>query len=359
MKMDGKNQSLVSQFIFEPLSDVHFVKIILFLLMLALYLMTLMGNIFIIIVTLTSPALHSPMYFFLRNLSYVEICYTSTIIPKMLSNLLSEDMSISFIGCATQMYFFGSLGIAECCLLAAMAYDRYVAVCHPLHYTVIMNKTVCLQISVVCWLIGVLVIFVPITFIFTLPFCGPNRINHFFCDVPPLLSLACADTFQNEIIIFIITVVFIMLPFLLILISYICILHTIMKMSSATSRSKSFSTCSSHITVATLFYGSAVLTYLRPKSDDSMETDKVLSLFYTVVCPMMNPLIYSLRNKEVKDALKKLMEVRKVSSVLSVMKGHSCPRWMEEDWCCSSVEQKGKRRGEAKFEKEKPQITSV
>ncbi|XP_028558771.2 olfactory receptor 10A4-like [Podarcis muralis] len=314
--MDGRNQSSVSQFIFEPLTDVHSIKIILFLLVLTLYLMILMGNTFIIVATLTNSALHSPMYFFLRNLSFLEIGYTSTIIPKWLSNLLSKDMSISFIGCATQMYFFGSLGIAECCLLAAMAYDRYVAICHPLHYTVIMNKTICLKISVTCWLIGVLVVLVPVTFIFTLPFCGPNRINHFFCDLPPLLSLACSDTFKNEIIMFTVTVVFIMLPFMLILISYTHILLIIMKMSSATSRSKAFSTCSSHITMVTLFYGAGVLAYLRPKSDYSMETGRVLSFFYTVVCPMMNPLIYSLRNKEVKDYLKRLMVRKNIFSRL-------------------------------------------
>ncbi|XP_054849546.1 olfactory receptor 10A4-like [Eublepharis macularius] len=308
--MDVGNYSLVSQFIFEPLSDVHTIKIILFLLVLTSYLFSIMGNIFIIIASLTNPALQSPMYFFLRNLSFLEIGYTSTIIPKMLSNFLSEDLSISFIGCATQMYFFGSLGIAECCLLAAMAYDRYVAICHPLHYSVIMNRTICLQISAVCWLSGVLVVLVPASLIFTLPFCGPNKIRHFFCDLPPLLRLACADIYKNEVIIYTVTVIFIMLPFFLILVSYIRILHAVLKMSSNTSRSKAFSTCSSHITVVTLFYGSAVLTYLRPTSANSQGTDKVLSFFYTVVCPMLNPLIYSLRNKEMKDSLK--MMVRKI-----------------------------------------------
>ncbi|XP_015275334.1 PREDICTED: olfactory receptor 10A4-like [Gekko japonicus] len=305
--MDAGNHSPVSRFIFEPLSDIHTIKIILFLLVLTLYFLTIMGNIFIIFSSLTNPALQSPMYFFLRNLSFLEIGYTSTIIPKMLFNFLSEDTSISFIGCATQMYFFGSLGIAECCLLAAMAYDRYVAICRPLHYSAIMNRTICLQISTVCWLSGVLVVLVPATIIFTLPFCGPNRIKHFFCDLPPLLRLACADIYKSEVIIYTVTVVFIMLPFLLILVSYVHILHAVLKMSSTTHRSKAFSTCSSHITVVTLFYGSAVLTYLRPTSANSWETDEVLSFFYTVVCPMLNPLIYSLRNKEMKDSLKKLM----------------------------------------------------
>lgn len=305
-EMDVRNHSPVSQFIFEPLSGIHTIKIILFLLVLTLYLLTLMGNIFIIFSSLTNPALQSPMYFFLRNLSFLEIGYTTTIIPKMLSNLLSEDTSISFIGCATQMYFFGSLGIAECCLLAAMAYDRYIAICHPLRYSVIMNQTICLQISTVCWLSGVLVVLVPASIIFTLPFCGSNRIQHFFCDLPPLLRLACADIYKSEVIIYTVTIVFIMLPFLLILVSYIHILHAVLKMSSTTQRSKAFSTCSSHITVVTLFYGSAVLTYLKPTSANSRGTDEVLSFFNTIVCPMLNPLIYSLRNKEMKDSLKKL-----------------------------------------------------
>ncbi|XP_063158193.1 olfactory receptor 10A4-like [Candoia aspera] len=308
--MDHRNHSPVTYFIFEPLIDAPILKILFFLLVLTMYLMTMLGNLFIIMVILTSSVLQSPMYFFLQNLSFLEIGYTSTIIPKMLSNLLLEDMNISFSGCATQMYFFGSLGIAECCLLAAMSYDRYVAICQPLHYSAIMNRTSCLKISMFCWIIGAMVVLVPATLIFTLPFCGPNKINHFFCDLPPLLRLACTNTYTNEIIIFIITVVFIMLPFLLILISYIHILHAIFKMSSTTSRSKAFSTCSSHITVATLFYGSAVLTYLRPKSISSVKSDKALSFFYTVVCPMINPLIYSLRNQEVKDSLKKLIGIK-------------------------------------------------
>ncbi|XP_048372604.1 olfactory receptor 10A4-like [Sphaerodactylus townsendi] len=310
--MDVGNHSPVSQFIFEPLSDIHTIQILLFSLVLSLYLLTLIGNVFIILASLTNPVLQSPMYFFLRNLSFLEIGYTSTIIPKMLSNFLSEDTSISFIGCAIQMYFFGSLGIAECCLLAAMAYDRYVAICCPLHYSVIMNRTVCLQISAACWLSGALVVVVPATLIFTLPFCGPNKIKHFFCDLPPLLRLACADTYRSEVIIYTVTVIFIMLPFLLILLSYIRILHAILTMSLTKRRSKSFSTCSSHITVVTLFYGSAVLTYLRPTSANSRDTEKVLSFFYTVVCPVLNPLIYSLRNREMKDSLKKLMSGRDI-----------------------------------------------
>ncbi|XP_074825927.1 olfactory receptor 10A4-like isoform X3 [Natator depressus] len=279
----------------------------LFFLVLVFYLITLVGNIVIITITVVDPALHSPMYFFLRNLSFLEIGYTSSTIPKMLVNFISEDTSISFLGCAMQMYFFSFLGITECCLLATMAYDRYVAICHPLRYTAMMSRGVCLQFSAVCWLIGMLVGVGQTTFIFTLPYCGPNRINHFFCDLPPLLKLACVDTYRNEVAVYTIAVAFIMVPFLLILVSYIRILHAILSIPSAEGRSKAFSTCSSHLIVVTLFFGSGIVMYLRPKSRYSLNTDKLLSVFYSVVSPMLNPLIYSLRNKDVKEALRRVM----------------------------------------------------
>ncbi|XP_065419323.1 olfactory receptor 10A4-like isoform X1 [Chrysemys picta bellii] len=307
LQSPNENHTVVTQFLFMSFSEFLEVRVSLFFLVLVFYLITLMGNIVIITITVVDPALCSPMYFFLRNLSFLEIGYTSSTIPKMLENFLSEDKSISFLGCATQMYFFSLLGITECCLLAAMAYDRYVAICHPLHYMAMMSRGVCLQLSAVSWLIGVLVALGQTTFIFTLPYCGPNRINHFFCDLPPLLKLACADTYRNEVAVYTIAVIFIMVPFLLILVSYVRILYTIFKIPSAAGRSKTFSTCSSHLIVVTLFYGTAIVTYLRPKSSYSRDTDKLLSLFYTVVCPMLNPLIYSLRNKEVKKALRRVM----------------------------------------------------
>ncbi|XP_067393722.1 olfactory receptor 10A4-like [Emydura macquarii macquarii] len=305
--MASRNHTVVTHFFFVPFSNLLVLRVSLFFLVLLMYLLTIVGNMLIITLTLVDPALRSPMYFFLRNLSFLEIGYTSSIIPKMLVNFLSEDQSISFLGCATQMYFFIFLGITECCLLAAMSYDRYVAICHPLHYTAMMSRAVCFQLSAVCWLIGLLVGVEQTTLIFTLPYCGPNRINHFFCDLPPVLKLACADTYKNEISIFISSVLFNMVPFLLILVSYLHILHAILKRPSAMGRSKTFSTCSSHLIVVTLFYGSAIVTYLKPKSSNSLNTDKLLSLFYTVVSPMLNPLIYSLRNKEVKEALRRVM----------------------------------------------------
>ncbi|KAM6308934.1 LOW QUALITY PROTEIN: olfactory receptor 10A4-like [Aegotheles albertisi] len=300
--MTSWNHTVVTYFQFLPFSSIPEIQGSLFCLVLFMYLSTLVGNILIILITMVDAALHSPMYFFLKNLSFLEIGYTTSTIPKMLVNFLSKRKIISFLGCATQMYAFSLLGITECCLLAAMAYDRYVAICHPLHYTTMMSRNKCFLLSSVSWLIGVLVALGQTTFIFTLPYCGPNRINHFFCDLPPLLKLAFVDTYRNEITNYIIAVLFIMVP-----LSYVKILHTIFKMSSAGDKRKTFSTCSSHLVVVTLFYGSGIVTYLRPKAFYSSSSNKLLSLFYTLMSPMMNPLIYSLRNKKVKQALKRLI----------------------------------------------------
>ncbi|NXV24033.1 O10A4 protein, partial [Cepphus grylle] len=305
--MTSWNHTVVTYFQFLAFSSIPGIQGSLFCLVLLMYLSALVGNILIIVITMVDAALHSPMYFFLKNLSFLEIGYTTSTIPKMLVNFLTKRKGISFLGCATQMYAFSLLGITECCLLAAMAYDRYVAICHPLRYTTVMSWNMCFLLSAVSWLIGVLLALGQTTFIFTLPYCGPNRINHFFCDLLPLLKLACADTFKNEIAIYIIAVLFIMVPFLLIVTSYVQILHTIFKIPSAGGKRKMFSTCSSHLVVVTLFYGSGIVTYLRPKDFYSSSSNKLLSLSYTLMSPMMNPLIYSLRNKEVKEALKKLI----------------------------------------------------
>ncbi|KAM6228116.1 olfactory receptor 10A4-like [Porphyrio hochstetteri] len=265
-----------------------------------MYLCTLVGNILIIVITMLDAALQSPMYFFLKNLSFLEISYTTSTTPKMLVNFLTKRKDISLLGCATQMYAFSLLGITECCLLAAMDYDCYVAICYPLHYTTMMSWNICLLLSAVSWFIGVLVALGQTTFIFSLLYCGPNHINHWFCDLLPLLRLACVDTYKNEITTYVIAVLFIMVPFLLIVVSYVQILHTIFKMPSAKGKRKTFSTCSSHLVVVTLFYGSGIVTYLRLKTFYSSSSHKLLSLSYTLMSPMMNPLIYSLRNKDVK-----------------------------------------------------------
>ncbi|KAM6238448.1 olfactory receptor 10A4-like [Porphyrio hochstetteri] len=305
--MTSWKNTVVTYFQFLPFSSIPEIQGSLFCLVLFMYLSTLVGNILIIVITMLDAALQSPMYFFLKNLSFLEISYTTSTISMMLVNFLTKRKDISFLGCATQMYAFTLLGITECCLLAAMAYDCYVAICYPLHYTIMMSWNICLLLSAVSWFNGVLVALGQTTFIFSLPYCGPNQINHWFCDLPPLLRLACVDTYKNEITTYIIAVIFIMVPFILIAVSYVQILHTIFKMPSSKGKRKTFSTCSSHLVMVTLFYGSGIVTYLRPKTFYSSSSNKLLSLSYTRMSPMMKPLIYSLRNKEVKRALKRLI----------------------------------------------------
>ncbi|NXO53398.1 O10C1 protein, partial [Aramus guarauna] len=278
-------------------------KVVFFILFLCIYIVTVLGNLLILLVINMDPVLHTPMYFFLRNLSFLEICYTSVTLPRVLVNLLSGDTSISLAGCAAQMYFFLFFGATECCLLAAMAYDRYRAICNPLHYMDIMNKKVCMQLAASSWVCGNLVALGHTTFIFSLPFCGSNVINHFFCEIQPVLMLVCVDTYWNELQIILAAAFVILMPFLLILVSYGLIISSILKIRSLKGRYKAFSTCFSHLTVVTLFYGTAVFIYIRPKSSYSLDVDKVLSLFYSVVTPILNPVIYSLRNREVKGAL--------------------------------------------------------
>uniref|UniRef100_A0A8D0HRN3 Olfactory receptor n=1 Tax=Sphenodon punctatus TaxID=8508 RepID=A0A8D0HRN3_SPHPU len=301
----GENQTVLNEFILLGFSELAELQILLFLVFLATYLLTLVGNMIIILLIKLNPSLHTPMYFFLVNLSFLEICYTTSVVPQTLIHLLVQHKSISKAGCAAQMYVFAILGLTECCLLAAMAYDRYVAICHPLYYTVIMNSRMCTCLAAVLWTIGISVEVAQITWIFSLPFCGSNLIQHFFCDIPPLVKMACMDTFKNEIVVLTVSVIFIMSPFLLIIVSYIRIISTILKLPSAESRRKAFSTCSSHLTVVTLFFGTALFTYLRPKSTHTPRTDKMISLMYTVVTPVLNPIIYTLRNQE---ALRKLLK---------------------------------------------------
>uniref|UniRef100_A0A8C0FZ58 Olfactory receptor n=1 Tax=Chelonoidis abingdonii TaxID=106734 RepID=A0A8C0FZ58_CHEAB len=306
--MTTGNHTSVSHFILLGFADHPELSWGLFVVFLSCYLIALTGNLLIIFVTLAEAALHTPMYFFLRNLSFLEICYTSVTLPKILANLLSEDRTISFLGCATQMFFLLFLGGTECYLLAVMAYDRYIAICHPLRYPVLMNRRVYIGLAAASWLANLLVLMGHIAAIFTLPFCGSNEINHFFCDVPPVMKLACGDTHRTEITILLVVLFFVLLPFTLILASYVLIISTILKMPSAEGRKKTFSTCSSHLLVVSLFYGTACTMYLKPKSSHSPNSDKLIALLYSVVTPMLNPIIYSLRNKEVTGALRRLTE---------------------------------------------------
>ncbi|KAM9119076.1 olfactory receptor 10A2-like [Pangshura tecta] len=298
----GRNSTTITRFILLGFSDIPSLQHLFFSTFLVTYIVTLAGNFLIIVLTLADPALHTPMYFFLRNLSFLEMCYTSVNVPKMLWNLFSGDKTISLIGCAVQTYFTFFLGGSESFLLVSMAYDRYAAICKSLHYPLVMNRKVSTGLAAGSWLSSFLVCFGLTSMVFTVPFCRSHEINHFFCDIPPLLKLACGDTSHNEMAVFMVALFFVTFPFMLILMSYVSIISTILRMPSGAGRRKSFSTCSSHLMVVTLFFGSACIMYLKPNSSYSPDKDKFLSLSYTVITPMLNPIIYSLRNKEVKGA---------------------------------------------------------
>ncbi|KAM5298391.1 uncharacterized protein ACOB6Z_016095 [Ctenodactylus gundi] len=305
------NSLSVKRFAFAAFSETPEQCFLLFALVLLMFLASLTGNALIALAIRTNPTLHTPMYFFLANLSLLEIGYTSSVVPQMLQNLLPEGRWISREGCATQMFFFTFFAISECCLLAAMAFDRYMAICSPLHYATRMNRAVCTQLAIFSWGVGCTVGLGQTNYIFSLNFCGPCEIDHLFCDLPPILALACGDTSHNEVAVFVVAILCISSPFLLIITSYGWILATVLAMPSPEGRHKALSTCSSHLLVVTLFYGSGSVTYLRPKASHSPGVDKLLALFYTVVTSMLNPIIYSLRNKEVKAALQKTLSKRK------------------------------------------------
>ncbi|XP_031202892.1 olfactory receptor 10C1-like [Mastomys coucha] len=310
-----ENSLSVKRFVFAKFSEVPGECFLLFTVILLMFLVSLSGNALITLAICTSSALHTPMYFFLANLSLLEIGYTCSVIPKMLKSLVSEAREISWEGCATQMFFFIFFGITECCLLAAMAFDRYMAICSPLHYATRMSREVCAHLAIISWGMGCIVGLGQTNFIFSLDFCGPCEIDHFFCDLPPVLALACGDTSQNETAIFVVVVLCISSPFVLIISSYVRILAAVLVMPSPEGRHKALSTCSSHLLVVTLLYGSASITYLRPKSSHLPGMDKLLALFYTAVTSMLNPIIYSLRNKEVKAALRRTLGLKKVLAI--------------------------------------------
>ncbi|XP_069098490.1 olfactory receptor 10A5-like [Pleurodeles waltl] len=305
------NQTRVWNFILMGFSDLPVQQqVILFITFLTVYLVTVMGNLLTIVLVTVDRRLHTPMYFFLRSLSFLDICYINVTVPNMLKGLLSTQNTILFLGCAVQMYFFICLATIDCFLLAVMAYDRYVAICYPLRYPTIMNKSRCTQLVVYCWSGGFLLSMGQTTFIFSLQYCGSNVIAHFFCDIPPVIILASTDTFFNQVAIFIYTIFVILGPFLLILSSYVRILSTVLKMQSVSGMKKAFSTCTSHLFSVSLLYASGTVMYLRPTSSHSQNTDRLLALFYVLLMPMFNPIIYSLRNKEMKEAFWKLILTR-------------------------------------------------
>ncbi|XP_074229127.1 olfactory receptor 2B8-like [Camelus bactrianus] len=299
-----KTNFTVTEFVFLGLSSQPTIRLILFIMFLFFYLLTVVGNVIIIIIIQIEPRLQTPMYFFLTNLSFLDICYTSTNVPQMLSNM-EGTKTIPFSNCATQMFFSLSLGMTECVLLGVMAYDRYVAICHPLHYTLIMDQGTCVQLAAISWSSSFLSSMVINILTLSLPYCGPNVLNHFFCEVPSILRLACTDTSLTEMVVFIFSVIIVFIPFLLIVVSYARILLSVLRMRSASGRHKALSTCASHLTVVALFYGTGIFMYMRPQSKSSRAGGKIIAVFYTVVTPMLNPLIYSLRNQDVKGVLRR------------------------------------------------------
>ncbi|XP_030047904.1 olfactory receptor 5V1-like [Microcaecilia unicolor] len=304
--MEGRNGTIILDFIL--LGDQYLLKhsTLLFALLLIIYNLSLMGNSLILFIIKMDSRLHTPMYFFLSNLSLLEILYISTTVPIILAISLGHDKTISVQGCLVQIFFLHFLGCSECFLLAAMAYDRFVAICMPLHYGMLMKKSICFQLAVSCWVSGFLDALVLAVLTSKLTFCGPNKVANFFCDIPPLLKLACTDTHITEAMLNLAGIMVVLFPFFLIVLSYVLVITNILKIRSAQGRQKAFSTCAAHLTVVSLFYGTIIFIYFRPDSGYASSKDKLVSLVYTVLTPMLNPLIYSLRNNEVKEALKKV-----------------------------------------------------
>ena len=301
------NQSHITEFLLLGLTSDPKQQVWLFASFLAMYLVNVGGNSVIIAAIRGDAHLHTTMYFFLSTLSLVDICFTTVIVPQILVNMLTQRKAILFAQCLAQMYFFVAFGITDSFLLAAMALDRYVAICHPLHYTTTMNPRRCFQLVTASWLVSHLHSLTHTILMARLSFCGPNVIHHFFCDVQPLLTLSCSDTSLNELLAFTEGSFVIMSPFIFITVSYVYITRAVLRVPSGRGRYKVFSTCGSHLMVVTLFYGTVISVYIRPSSTYSVMKDRVITVIYTVVIPMLNPFIYSLRNKDMKQAMKKLM----------------------------------------------------
>ncbi|XP_039177279.1 olfactory receptor 10A2-like [Crotalus tigris] len=304
----GENQTIPMMFIlldfnigeFQPLFSIFFLLI---------YLITMTGNILIVLLVIVNQKLHTPMYFFLGNLSFLETCYSCTIMPRIVVRFLSGDNTIYIRGCFTQLYFFGYLATTECYFLAVMSYDRYLAICKPLHYAMLMNSKTCILLITGSWISGSLFISFIIYLVSKLSFCGPNKINHFFCDLIPLIRLSCDDVTLVEITAFIISFIGTLVPFIITLTSYVYIIKNILRIPSIKGKQKAFSTCSSHLTVVGCFYGSLIIVYVLPNLNSLNNPKKLFSLFYTLLTPLVNPIVYSLRNNEVKGAMKKIFTI--------------------------------------------------
>ncbi|XP_075062033.1 olfactory receptor 5AR1-like [Mixophyes fleayi] len=305
---EGNNQSLVNEFVLIGFSKRPDLCVFLCLLFLSIYLTSLLGNSGIIFIVLSNIQFHTPMYFFISNLSFIDLVYSSDIVPKMLAGLIFDQRSISYVGCAIQLFVFCALGSTECILFAVMAYDRYVAICNPLNYNLIMEKRTCLGLVSGTYTVGILHSIIETCFTFHLSFCASNVLYHFACDFPPLLSISCTDTTINEIVLFIFSSSVTVPSIALILMSYVSISIAIQRITAKEGRQKAFSTCASHITAVTLLYTTVLYVYLSPKSSSSRDNVNMATVFYTVVLPMLNPMIYSLRNKDIKTALKALSQ---------------------------------------------------
>ncbi|XP_066428640.1 olfactory receptor 5AP2-like [Eleutherodactylus coqui] len=305
----NSNQTSVKTFILLALSNVFEFQIIFSILFLVIYTITLSINILLLIAVRSNYKLHTPMYFFLSNLSVIDIGFSSSVVPKILANTLSVDKSISFLGCATQLFFHLALGGTECLLLAVMSYDRYIAICKPLQYSSVMNNQFCLILAVGCWVTGFGNAVILTFFTFKLSFCRSNHVEHFFCEMPPILQLSCEDISFSEIVKYISVVLIAVGSFLLILLSYMCITLAILKIRTTNQRLKTFSTCGSHLAVVLVFYGTVLFMHLRPPYSYFPRQDRVLAMLYTVVIPMLNPIIYSIRNKDIKHSVQKMIKV--------------------------------------------------
>ncbi|XP_049746733.1 putative olfactory receptor 5AK3 [Elephas maximus indicus] len=297
------NDTEMTEFFLLGFGGQHKFRYVLFIVFLVIYMTSMTGNIGMILLIQTDSKLQTPKYFFLQHLAFVDICYTSAITPKMLQNFMVENKSISFVGCIIQLLIYAAFVTADCYVLATMAVDRYVAICNPLHYPIVMSQRVCIQLVTGSYVVGSINASIHTGFTFSLT-CKSNIINHFFCDAPPILSLSCSSIKINILLLAVFVGFNLTFTVMVVIFSYIYILGAILKMSSTAGRKKAFSTCASHLTAVTIFYGTLSYMYLQPHSNNSEENMKVVSTFYSVVIPMLNPLIYSLRNKEVKEALK-------------------------------------------------------
>ncbi|XP_063302384.1 olfactory receptor 5AP2-like [Pelobates fuscus] len=297
------NSSRVNEFILMDFSERHDLQTVLFFLFLLMYLFTVLGNSGIIFLVYHNANLHTPMYYFISSLSFLDICYSTDIVPQMIAVLLSEKKTISYVGCAVQLFFFCAFGSTKCCLFAVMAYDRHVAICNPLNYSLLMQERTCWVLVSGAYTIGFLHSVIETCCTFSLSFCSSNILHHFACDFPSLLSLSCTDTTANKIVLFIFSSLFVFPPVLIILTSYVSIFLAIMKIKASESRKKAFSTCVSHIISVTLLYGTIFYAYLSPKSKYSSENGAGATFVYAVAIPMLNPIIYSFRNKDIKTAM--------------------------------------------------------